>query len=139
MPQFSQLSEQRLSTCDERLQRLLREAIKQVDFVVLCGHRNEEEQEDAFRRGTTTKRWPNSKHNRSPSVAVDIAPYFPGIKIDWKDLPAFARLAGYIQRIADEQGVKIRWGADWDGDWRTAGHDPDERFIDGPHIELTGD
>jgi peptidoglycan L-alanyl-D-glutamate endopeptidase CwlK len=71
-----------------------------------------------------------------PSKAVDVTPWFKGVKIDWKDIPAFARLAGYVQRIADEKGIKIRWGGDWNGDWRTAGHDPNERFLDAPHIEL---
>lgn len=128
MPQFSKLSAQRLSTCDERLQRLLREAIQRVDFTVLCGHRERDEQDDAFRRGASTKRWPMSKHNRMPSVAVDIAPY----PVDWKDTARFARLAGYIERIAHEQGVSIRWGGDWDQDGRTN----DERLIDMPHLEI---
>lgn len=137
MPQFSARSAERLATCDQRLQDILNEAIKYVDFTVLCGHRNEEDQLEAFMEGKSKVVWPNSKHNGLPSKAVDIAPWFPDVKIDWKDIPAFARLAGYIQRIADEKGVKIRWGGDWDGDWRTATHDPNERgFLDGPHIEL---
>lgn len=133
MPQFSKLSETRLSTLDIRLQNLLTEAIKRVDFTVLCGHRGEDEQNEAFQKGASKLRFPYSKHNSLPSKAVDVAPWFPDIKIDWKDSAAFARLAGYIQRIADEQGTKIRWGGDWDGDWKTA----DERFLDLPHIELS--
>lgn len=137
MPIFSTLSQNRLATCDPRLQEILNEAIKYVDLMVLYGHRTQEEQDEAYRLGNTKLRWPNSKHNTLPSQAVDVAPYFPDIKIDWKDYAAFAHLAGYIQRIADEKGIKIRWGGDWDGDWRTAGHgDSDEFFFDGPHIEL---
>lgn len=136
MPSFSNLSMQRLQTCDPRLQEILLEAIKWVDFTVLCGHRTKEEQDEAVMHGFSKVRFPNSKHNSFPSKAVDIAPWFRDVKIDWKDIPAFARLAGYIQRIADEKGIKIRWGGDWDGDWRTAGHDDSERFLDAPHIEL---
>lgn len=128
MPTFSNLSLQRLKTCDPRLQVLLEEAIKHVDFTVLVGFRNKEEQEDAFRRGTTTKHFPNSNHNKSPSKAVDIAP-FP---VDWKDTARFARLFGYIERIAEEMQIKVRWGGDWNGNYRTA----DERLVDMPHIEL---
>lgn len=128
MPNFSRLSEQRLATCDARLQALLREAIKHVDFTVICGYRSQEEQEDAFRTGRSKVRYPNSKHNTLPSSAVDIAPY----PIDWKDTARFARLAGYLERIAHEQGIRIRWGGDWDGDFATA----DERFIDMPHFEI---
>lgn len=137
MPKFSERSAERLATCDQRLQDILNEAIKYVDFTVLCGHRNEADQLEAVMDGKSKVMWPNSKHNKLPSKAVDIAPWFPDVKIDWKDIPAFARLAGYIQHIADSRGVKIRWGGDWDGDWRTSTHDPDERgFLDGPHIEL---
>lgn len=131
MPTFSVLSEKRLSTCAQPLQDLLREAIKHVDFTVLYGHRGQEEQEDAVRSGASTLRWPLSKHNRLPSMAVDIAPY----PIDWNDTARFARLFGYIERIAQEKGIKIRWGADWNGNYRTK----DERLVDMPHIELVTD
>jgi peptidoglycan L-alanyl-D-glutamate endopeptidase CwlK len=122
-----------LATCDLRLQSILNEAIKQIDFVVLEGHRNKEAQEAAFKKGTTKLHWPNGNHNKLPSRAVDIAPYFKDApSIDWKDLPAFGRLMGYIQRIAFEKNIKLRFGLDWDGDFRSM----DESFLDAPHIEL---
>lgn len=128
MPSFSKTSQERLATCHPVLQEILNEAIKDVDFSVICGHRNKADQDKAFNEGKSTKRWPNSKHNRLPSVAVDVAPY----PIRWNDRAAFARLFGYIERIAHEKGYKLRWGGDWDGDWNTE----EERFIDMPHIEL---
>lgn len=131
MPTFSKLSEQRLSTCAQPLQDLLREAIKHVDFTVLFGYRGKDEQDDAVRTGASTKVWPTSRHNVMPSMAVDIAPY----PIDWKDTARFARLFGFIERIAQEKGIKIRWGADWNGNYRTK----DERLVDMPHIELVTD
>lgn len=122
-----------METCDLRLRSILNEAIKYVDFVVLEGHRNKEAQEAAFKAGTTKLHWPHGNHNTLPSRAVDIAPYFvEPPSIDWKDVPAFARLMGYIQRIADEKNIKLRFGLDWDGDFRTR----DESFLDAPHIEL---
>jgi len=128
MPTFSDLSARRLATCDERLQKLLREAIKHVDFTVLCGHRTREDQEDAVRTGASTLQWPNSKHNQSPSMAVDVAP-FP---IDWNDTARFARLFGFIEHIALQQDIQVRWGGDWNANWRTK----DERLVDMPHIEI---
>lgn len=128
MPTFSKLSEQRLGMADSRIQALLQEAIKHIDFTILCTYRNEDEQEDAYRTGRSKVRWPNSKHNRRPSVAVDLAP-FP---VDWTDTARFARLAGYIERIAHEQGIKLRWGGDFDRDGRTKG----EAFVDMPHLEI---
>lgn len=136
MPVFSRRSKKNLVTCDQRLQRILREAIKHVDFSVLAGHRNQEDQNEAFRTGHSTKRWPYSEHNSRPSLAVDIAPWLgPEVRIDWEDLAAFARLAGYLERIADEQGVRLRWGGDWNQNYRTK----DERFVDAGHFELLDD
>ena len=98
------------------------------DFSVLCGFRCQHDQEAAYEKGNSKLRWPRSKHNELPSRAVDIAPY----PIDWQNHGRFIKLAGHIMRIAEEQGVWLRWGGDWDGDgdWR------DERFSDKPHFEL---
>jgi hypothetical protein len=128
MPSFSARSLERLQTCDQRLQKLLHAAIRGRDFSVICGYRDREAQNEAFSLGRSTKRWPESKHNSFPSVAVDIAPY----PVDWNDTARFARLVGYIERIAEEMEIPIRWGGDWDQDTFTA----DERFIDMPHLEL---
>ncbi|SRR5258706_4481981 len=137
MPTFSQSSLDKLAACDNRLQKILQEAIKYIDFTVLQGHRGEVEQNAAVAAGTSKLPWPQGNHNAMPSRAVDVAPWFQGpVSIDWKDLPAFARLMGYIQRISDEQGVKLRFGLDWNGNFRTLG---DESFIDAPHVELAKD
>jgi peptidoglycan LD-endopeptidase CwlK len=128
MPNFSVRSKEKLATCDARLQRILNEAIKYRDFSVLCGHRNKEDQEEAYRTGNSTQRWPNSKHNSLPSKAVDIAPY----PIDWSDSARFARLVGFIEYIAMSMSIRIRWGGDWNGNMRTK----DEKLVDMPHIEL---
>lgn len=132
MPQFGPMSESRLVTADQRLIAVFREAIKTRDITILAGHRGQEEQHEAFITGKSTKDWPSSKHNVTPSLAVDFAPYFPTIKIDWEDVPAFALLAGVLIRIGEEQGVKLRWGGDWSMDGRTK----DERFEDLDHIEI---
>lgn len=136
MPTFSQLSKDRLATCDQRLQDILNEAIKHIDFIVIVGHRGQVEQDAAVASGKSQKPWPTGNHNAHPSRAVDIAPYVPDVKIDWRDVPAFGRLMGYVERIADEKGVKLRFGMDWNGNRRTVGFDPDEKFLDAPHLEL---
>lgn len=139
MPEFSDSSLKQLATVDQRLQDILIEAIKKVDFIVLEGHRDQAAQEAAVAAGNSKLHWPLGKHNAMPSNAVDIAPYVEILNpngtvghIDWKDLPSFARLMGYIERIADEKGIKLRFGLDWNGNWRTM----DEKFIDAPHVEL---
>lgn len=130
-------SNRELDTCHPKLQRLLREVDRRLvkrhmlDFTVICGHRGEKEQNEAYNAvpKRSTKQWPNSKHNTLPSTAVDIAPY----PVDWKDTAAFARLAGYVMAVADEMGIEIRWGGDWDSDGKTR----DELLVDMPHFELT--
>ncbi len=125
----------RLGTCHPKLQALLLEVdrrlsrCKVLDFTVVCGHRGQADQDAAYRAKRSTKRWPDSKHNKLPSVAVDVAPW----PTYWDDEASFARLAGYVQAVADELGIEIRWGGDWNGNGRTE----DERLIDLPHLELS--
>jgi len=111
MPRFSQMSFSRLSTCNPLLQVIAEEAIKMVDFSVLCGHRHKEMQDKAFREGKSTKKWPSSKHNCWPSKAFDVAPY----PIDWEDEKRFFQLAIVILFIALKNNTSVRWGGAWDG------------------------
>lgn len=128
MPAFSKTSLERLATCHPKLQALMNEVIKYEDCVILCGHRGQAEQDQAFRDGKSKLKWPQGKHNTLPSNAVDIAPY----PLDWNDSLAFARLAGYVQAVADSMGIAVRWG----GDWNKNGKSKDERFLDLVHFEL---
>lgn len=132
---FGTISEYNLSSCSPPLQHLLREAIRRapkwLDFAVTCGHRNQVDQDKAFRDKASTKQWPNSKHNTLPSRAVDIRPASPFNAKDWNDKLRFARIIGFIECIAVELGIPIRLGMDWDRD----GQSIDETFIDLPHIE----
>jgi len=122
MPSFSKTSADRLATCHPDLQLLLTIAIRDADFSVLCGHRSDEEQEAAYASGASKARAGQSAHNSLPSRAVDIAPY----PIDWEDRERFYRLIGRIEQIADQLGVEITWGGDF------------ESLSDLPHIELKG-
>jgi len=60
--------------------------------------------------------------------AVDAAPY----PIDWNNLARFERLALLILRAAAAEGVRVRWGADWDSD----GKFRERGETDSPHFEL---
>lgn len=128
MLRFGTQSLQRLGTCDTRLQAIMHKAILYQDFAVLCGHRSQEEQDQAFAEGNSKLQWPDGKHNASPSQAIDVAPY----PIDWSDAPRFGLLAGRIFQIADEMGVPLRWGGDWDRDTSTV----DQTFDDWGHFEI---
>lgn len=95
-------------------------AIIEYDFSVLCGYRNEHDQNEAYDNGFSKLKFPQSMHNRYPSLAVDIAPY----PINWKNSVAFCELANIIKRISEQTMIPIQWGGDW------------VKFIDMPHWEL---
>lgn len=132
MPVFGEASQQQLVTCDPRLQKILGMAIQYVDFSVIEGHRGQDAQEAAYAKGLTKLHWPHGNHNATPSRAVDVAPY----PIDWSDkttaVARFAFVSGVILVCAQQLGVKIRFGWDWNRNL-----DPrDETFLDWPHVEL---
>lgn len=125
---FSDKSQQQLLTADIRLQRLFNEIIKHYDCTIIQGHRGQAEQDEYFRTGKSKVQWPNSKHNSTPSKAVDAGPY----PIDWNDTEAFYYFGGYVKATAAQLGINIRWGGDWDGD--TDFHD--QTFMDLVHFEV---
>lgn len=125
----SKLSAERLATCHPHLIEVFAEVVKTHDCTILYGHRGEEEQNEAVRTGHSKKKFPDSRHNSSPSQAVDAIPYpFKG----WEDRGAMAEFAKFVIETASKRGIELRWGGDWNGngDWR------DERFCDMPHFEL---
>jgi|DEB0MinimDraft_10_1074344.scaffolds.fasta_scaffold11388_5 peptidoglycan L-alanyl-D-glutamate endopeptidase CwlK len=127
---WSARSAARLSTCHHVLVALFDQAIETspADMTVLCGHRGEEEQNAAFNSGASKLQWPKSKHNRSPSLAVDVAPWVCGA-VSW-DWPDYYPLADHIKATwaSLPPEVTAGWRLQWGGDWRS--------FRDGPHWEL---
>lgn len=129
MPEFGDRSLVRLHQCDKRLIKVLERAIVAgPDFAILCGYRNETDQDRVFLDGKSKVQWPDSKHNSFPSMAVDIAPY----PIDWSDKERFMELVAYVRGVSAGMGVKLRSGADWDRDWNHKEHS----FLDWPHLEI---
>ena len=130
MPDLSEKSIERLNTCHPDLVKVVMQAIKMIDFKVICGERNKQEQDIAFENGLSKQKWPNSKHNVLPfSTAIDLAPY----PINWNDRNRFIFLAGCIMAIAHTMGIKMRWGGDWNSDGMF-----NDSFVDMPHFELVG-
>ena len=128
MPKFSKTSLDKLNTCHPDLQKIFNEVIKHFDCTILCGHRNEEEQNIAYKAGVSKLKYPKSKHNKTPSLAVDVAPY----PIDWGNRRRFYYFAGIVKGVALSIGIKLRWGGDWDGD----NDINDQKFFDLPHWEI---
>ena len=129
MPKFGRRSRENLKTCHKDLQKVLNEVIKTVDCSVIEGHRSKERQNKLYEEGKTKVRYPDGRHNASPSNAVDVVPY----PVDWNDRERFTLFAGYVLGVADRMGISIRWGGDWNMNFRVN----DNKFDDFPHFELT--
>ena len=136
MKHFSQSSASKLAGCHRDLQTLFNHIILERDCTVVCGFRDEEAQNKAFSEGNSQKKWPDSKHNTQPSLAVDVAPYEVS-GIDWGKLQS-AEFAGYVLGVADQLlrigsiSHRIRRGIDWDCDFDV----DDTKFWDACHFEI---
>jgi peptidoglycan L-alanyl-D-glutamate endopeptidase CwlK len=134
MPSYSQSSKDKLSTCHPDLQIIFNEVIKYFDNIITCGHRGEKEQEEAFNNGYSKAHFGQSKHNSSPSMAVDSIPY----PVDYKDINRMRFYAGFVLGIAqillNENKIshKLVSGFDWNSDTELK----DTKFQDAPHFEL---
>lgn len=143
MYSFGPRSKRNLEESHSDLQLVFNAVIKIIDCSVIEGHRPEAEQNKAFADGRSKVEWPGSKHNQSPSLAMDVAPY----PIIWSGagpvnnataLGRFYLLAGIVLGTAEQLWLdgdiahKVRWGGDWDMD----GDILDQSFNDLVHFEL---
>lgn len=125
---FSDKSKKQLETCHPELQRLFNKAIQYYSCIILEGHRNEHDQNEAYASGHSKLQYPNGKHNQVPSIAVDAAPY----PVDFSDRDKLYYFAGAVTMLAVSLGIAIRWGGDWNGN----GDFKDQTFDDLVHFEL---
>ena len=119
MPSFGNRSKAALSSADPKLRQLFEEVVKTMDCTVLCGFRNQEDQDVAYAHGFSKVKWPDSKHNTFPSKAADVAPW----PLDWKDTASFEVLGSFVLAKAKEMEIDIEWGGTW-------------HFTDLPHYQL---
>lgn len=135
---FSQHSLMQYQALHGDLQKIIDIAIKHHDFRIQEGYRDKAAQDTYFARGTTKVRWPNSRHNSNPSMAMDLWPFVNGKFIGWNDTKQWYYFGGMVVFIgrqlkdSGEIGHTIRWGGDWDRDNDLS----DQRFNDLPHFEL---
>ena len=136
-------SRARLDTCHPLLIALFDRVIKRADLrrdmTVVYGHRTNAQQAELYAKGRTApgpvvtdKKPGTSRHNTSPSQAIDVVPLFGGkVSYQWPDYHAIA--PSIKAEWADMQaeglvpdGVTLEWGGDW------------KRFPDGAHWQING-
>lgn len=88
------------------------------DAHISWAHRGEEDQNHAYKVGTSPLKWPESKHNKMPAEAIDAFRLTQSGGATW-DRRWFAEVFGPAVRAA---------GLVWGGDFK--------RFKDMPHAEL---
>lgn len=134
MPKFSKTSKKRLATCHKDLEVLFNYVIAHFDCTIICGHRDQISQDEAFDNGFSKVQYPDSKHNKKPSMAVDAVPY----PIEWGNTKRMKFFAGFVLGCAQvllDQGLmehEIVSGLDWDDDTILK----DTTFKDHPHFQL---
>lgn len=139
-------SRAKLKTCHPLLIDVANRALElsPYDIAIIHGKRDKVTQNKLYSKGKSTKRFPNSRHNKTEdtdhyadpyevSDALDFGPYVNGIP--WEDTHVFAVIAGVFMAAAKDEGIKLRWG----GDWNSNGLTTDQTFMDWGHIEINWD
>ena len=106
---------ERLKEGSETIQKFFLAIKKENNFVhTSCVHRGETEQNEAFKNKSSKVQWPNSKHNKNPSTAIDIFQ----INVLGKAIfdPVYC---AKVNDLAKKLGFKIRWGGDWNQNGKT--------------------
>ena len=145
MPSWSSISQEMLDTVKPDVVQVLNVVIRFFDMKIIFGRRTTFEQQGLFAAGVTTKDGvtEKSKHQADPpelSDAVDVVPY----PVQWPGedgiseaermhrLKRFHVMAGLILGAAMVLGIRLRWGGDWNMNWRY----DDQKFHDLGHFEM---
>lgn len=116
---------EKLGTCHPDIARLAKAVNEVFPIQCICGYRDEKSQDEAFKNGMSKKKYPESKHNKKPSLAGDFVPdpdRNPAT-LDWGDIKSFELMCLTFESKAEELDINIRLGRDF-------------KFKDMPHIEL---
>lgn len=154
MPSFGTKSREVLETLHLVLAELCTRVVEHYNITLLVGYRDMVTQNKAFRSGVSSKKWPESRHNTLPAMAVDAAPWpipegwgdlegqtLHARDLDWKERVKFYQMVTafrfvWSQMCAEHPEIAdnytLRFGADWDGD----GDYRDQEFDDLVHIEI---
>ncbi|EOV4146767.1 M15 family metallopeptidase [Yersinia enterocolitica] len=129
---FSQRSEGNLKGVNADLVKVVRRALElsPVDFIVIEGVRTVSRQQQLYAQGRTTPgkvvTW-TMKSKHIDGNAVDLLPV-----TGWDNLASFKAVSKAMFQAASELGVKITWGADWNGNGIQ-----EKGETDSPHFEIS--
>jgi len=112
MYKYSDSSMDKLLSCDSDLIKLFTEVINHIDNTITDGHRDMKTQNMYYNMEPQRSKveYPNSKHNKLPSRAIDAVPY----PIDYKDRERIREFRGIVYGIASQMNIKLRKTIEWD-------------------------
>ncbi len=123
---FGSSSLKRLSTVDERLQKIAHRALElsPIDFGIpnYGGLRTAEEQKALFDQKLSELDGYDNESYHQTGLALDVYAYVDG-KASW-DEKHLANIAWFMQKAANELGHDLEWGGTWTS------------FVDMPHFQL---
>lgn len=129
---FSKRSEKNLEGVNPALVKVVRRALElsPVDFIVIEGVRTVARQQQLYAQGRTEPgnvvTW-TMKSKHIDGNAVDLLPV-----TGWDNLASFKAVSKAMFQAASELGVKITWGADWNGNGIQ-----EKGETDSPHFEIS--
>ncbi|CRY77104.1 M15 family metallopeptidase [Yersinia intermedia] len=129
---FSQRSDNNLKGVNANLVKVVRRALEitTVDFIVIEGVRTVARQQQLYDQGRKTEgkivTW-TMKSKHIDGNAVDLLPV-----TGWDNLSSFKAVSKAMFQAASELGVKITWGADWNGNGIQ-----EKGETDSPHFEIS--
>ncbi|MDA5480860.1 M15 family metallopeptidase [Yersinia intermedia] len=129
---LSQRSENNLKGVNASLVKVVRRALElsTVDFIVIEGVRTVARQQQLYAQGRTEPgkvvTW-TMKSKHIDGNAVDLLPV-----TGWDNLASFKSVSKAMFQAASELGVKITWGADWNGNGIQ-----EKGETDSPHFEIS--
>jgi peptidoglycan L-alanyl-D-glutamate endopeptidase CwlK len=146
---FSARSQANLATVHPDLRLVFETVVKSWDCIILEGERSEAQQAAnvAKRVSKTMESRHRTEYSRYPDAGVDAVDAAPaplrwpqppvGTSVaerqQWqKDVARFYYFAGFVLGVAQQLGVKLRHGGDWDGDRDIH----EETFDDLVHFEI---
>jgi len=148
MSSYGTSSKERLATCSQNIQAVMYGVIECLpwtdpvsgitidDCTIIEGHRNEFRQNYLYDTKKSKARYPDSRHNKLPSDAVDAAPYHATAPhIHWNDKEEFIAFGRLVKQVSEALEINIRSGTDWNQNGISVDKDPHESFFDGPHHE----
>ena len=131
MPCFDEKSENNLIGVDARLVLLARLVIVETDHSIIQGYRGKEEQTNAYQARRSRFQWQESKHNKTPTEAIDVCPN----PVQRQNVEGFFCLASRYLAYAKVLEIDLAWGGTWDSNGLLL----QSRFRSNNHLEIVSD